>query len=61
MQEANHPKTKQPNQKMGYGTKLRFHMWGISNGWGAPKEMFKILSDQRNTYPEFPPHTNQNG
>ena len=33
---------------MGYRTKLRFHNWGISNSWEASKEMFKVLSDQRN-------------
>jgi hypothetical protein len=44
--------------------KLRIHVWGISNGWEAPKEMFKVLSDQRNSNqntPEIPPYTNQNG
>jgi hypothetical protein len=42
---------------MGYRTKLIFHNWGISNGSEAPKEMFKVLSDQRNAnqnYPETP-------
>jgi hypothetical protein len=33
---------------MEYKTKLRFHNWGISNGWEAPKEMFKVLSDHKN-------------
>jgi hypothetical protein len=49
---------------MGYRTKLRIHNRGISNGWETPKEMFKVLSDQRNANrnnPEIPPYTNQNG
>ena len=33
---------------MGYRIKMRIHNRGISNGWEAPKEMFKVLSDQRN-------------
>jgi hypothetical protein len=48
---------------MGYKDKLRFNNWGIKNGWEAPKEMFKVLNDQRyanqnNT--EIPTYTNQN-
>ena len=42
--------------------------WGglfiFLNAWEAPKEMLKILSDQRNANqnnPESPPYTNQNG
>jgi hypothetical protein len=38
---------------MGYRTKQRILNWGISNGQEAPKEMFSILSHQRNA--------NQNG
>jgi len=32
---------------MGYKTKQRNHNRGISNDWEAPKEMFKVLSDQK--------------
>jgi hypothetical protein len=49
---------------MEYRTKLRIHNLVISNGWETPKEMFKVLSDQRNANqnnPEIPPHTSQNG
>jgi len=49
-EEANNQKMKQLNQKMGYRTKLRIHNRGISNGTEAPKEMIKVLSDQRNVY-----------
>jgi hypothetical protein len=48
---------------MGYRTKLRVHNRGISNGGETPKEMFKVLSDQRNANqkdPEILPYTNQN-
>jgi hypothetical protein len=56
-------KTKQINKKMGYRTEPRIHNWGISNGWEAPKEMFKVLSDQRNANqndPEIPTYSSQN-
>jgi hypothetical protein len=46
---------------MGYKTKLGIHNRGHSNGSEAPKEMFKVLSDQRNANqndPEIPPYTN---
>ena len=49
---------------MGYRTKQRIHNRGASNGCEAPKEMFKVLSDQRNANrndPKIPPYTNQNG
>jgi hypothetical protein len=45
-------------------SKQRIHNKGISNGWEAPKEMFKVLSDQGNANqnnPEIPPHISQNG
>jgi hypothetical protein len=48
---------------MGYRTKPR-HNRGISNGIETPKEMFSVLSDQRNANlnnPEIPPYTIQNG
>jgi hypothetical protein len=48
---------------MGYRAKQRILNQGISNGYEALKEMFNILSHQRNANqfnPEIPPHTNQN-
>jgi hypothetical protein len=50
-------KTKQLNQKTWERTKLRIHNRGISNGSEAPRETFKVLSDQRNAIqndPEIP-------
>jgi hypothetical protein len=41
-------KPKQHNQKLGYKTKSKIHNKGTSNAWETPKEMFKVLSDQRN-------------
>ena len=49
---------------MGYRTKQRIHNRGISNGWEALKEIFEVLSDQRNANqnePEIQPYINQNG
>jgi hypothetical protein len=51
-------------EKMGYRTKSRIRNRGISNGWEAPKEMIKVLSDQKSANqndPEVPLYTNQNG
>jgi hypothetical protein len=48
---------------MGYRAKKRILKWGISNGWEALKEIFHILSHQRNVnqkFPEIPPHNNEN-
>ena len=49
-------------KKTGYRTKLRIYNKGILNGWEVSKEMFKVLSDQRNNAnqndPEIPPYTN---
>ena len=49
-----------PNPKKAvkkWGAELnKIIIWGISNGWEAPKEVFKVLSDQGNAYqnnPEF--------
>ena len=59
--------TKKPNnpiKKMGYRTKPIIHNRGVLNGREAPKEIFKVLSDQRNANrndPEIPPYTYQNG
>jgi hypothetical protein len=39
---------------MGYRTKPRIHNRGILNGREAPKEMFKVLSDQRNANQRTP-------
>jgi hypothetical protein len=53
-----------PIKKLDCRTKQRIHNRGISNGQGTLKEMFQILSHQRNANqnnPEIPPHTNQNG
>jgi len=50
--------------KTGYRAKQRILIWRISNGWETPKEMFNILSHQRNANqnnPEIPPYTSQNG
>jgi hypothetical protein len=41
--------TKKAILKMGYRAKQRDLNCGISNGQGAPKEMFSILSHQENT------------
>ena len=48
---------------MWYRTKPRIHNIGNSNSCETPKEMFKVLNDQRSTNEnnaEFPPYTNQN-
>ena len=37
-----------PSSFMGYGAKQRTHNRRVSNGWGALKEMFNVLSYQRN-------------
>jgi hypothetical protein len=45
---------------MGYKTKQRIHNRRISNGLEVLKEMFKVLSHQRNANqndPEILPHT----
>jgi hypothetical protein len=39
---------KKSQTKNRYRTKPRIQNGGISNGWEAPKEMFIVLSDQRN-------------
>jgi hypothetical protein len=49
---------------MGYRAKQRILNRGNSNGGDTPKEMFTILSHQKNANqndPEIPPYTNQNG
>jgi hypothetical protein len=49
---------------MEYRTKLRIHSGEIPNGWEAPKEMIKVLSDLRNANqndPENSPYNDQNG
>ena len=49
---------------MGHSTKQRILNKGISNGWEALKEMFKVLSHQGNTNQnnsEVPSYTGQNG
>jgi hypothetical protein len=48
LKELTIKKTKQPNQKMGYKTKWKIHNRGILNCREAPKEMFKVLSGQKN-------------
>jgi hypothetical protein len=55
---------KQPNQKLGCRTKPRIHNRGTLNCVETHKEIFKVLSDQRNANqndPVTPPYTNQNG
>jgi hypothetical protein len=49
---------------MGYRTKPRIPNWRILNVWEPPKELFKVLSDQRDAHqnePKIPSYTNQNG
>jgi hypothetical protein len=49
---------------MGYRTKQKIHNRGISNGSGAPQEVFKVLIDQRNANqndPEILSYNNQSG
>jgi hypothetical protein len=59
--------TKQPNdpiKKIGYRTKTENSQLRNLEWLRAPKEMFKVLSDQRNVNqndPEIPPYINQNG
>ena len=63
-QEIYHQKKPPNNQKMEYRTKLRIHSGEIPNGWEAPKEMIKVLSDLRNANqndPENSPYNDQNG
>jgi hypothetical protein len=57
-------KQNNPIKKMRYEANQRIHNRSIPNDWGAPKEMFKVLSEQKNAGqndPEIPPYTNQNG
>jgi hypothetical protein len=52
------------SKKKKYRTKQAIHNRGISNVWKAPKEMFKVLSDQRNANqndPEILLYTDQTG
>ena len=52
------------SKKKKYRTKQAIHNRGISNVWKAPKEMFKVLSVQRNANQKdhkVPPYTTKNG
>jgi hypothetical protein len=62
-QKKNNNNKNQPNQKLGLELNREFTA-GISNGWKALKEMFKVFSHQENANqndPEIPPYNNQNG
>ena len=49
---------------MWYNTKQKIHNRGILNGWEAAREIFKVLSDQRNENqndPDISPYIKQIG